>query len=272
MFRFMRFLVVVAVGAFLAACGGGSNGSSATPTTPQETKAEGIWKFGPMSVTAGKGNFVDMILLDTGETWFASYDSTTNHLVDVAHGHSQSSNGTLSGSVERFSAMPGQLGPYPYSYSGNYLAKGDFNAIEGGEGYYKAWSMLNVTNKDVGRYWSDYDQSASLASLAGSYDGSKGWGSNSGDSTVIILPSGEIGFPSVEGCEGNGTLTPRASGKNIFNITMVQTGENCSTYLNEVVGIAYYDNSTRRLMVLTLSRSGYEGQGLVYLGVKRPGN
>jgi hypothetical protein len=65
-------------------------------------------------------------------------------------------------------------------------------------------------------------------------------------------------------CGGSGTLTPRASGKNVFNVAMT-LGVNCNLGgLRSFTGVAWYDTVKRRLVMLALNSAGSDG--VMYVG------
>ncbi|MDO5290294.1 MAG: hypothetical protein Q4F13_11760 [Pseudomonadota bacterium] len=264
--RRVQLLLALSASVVLAACGGDGDDQ---PDTPQKTSAEGVWRFDAVDTASGKPQAVDMVVLETGQTWFASHDTATLELVNVAYGQTQSGSGSLSGAALIHSA----INPLPrqYGYSGTYTVNDRAN-VDG-----ELWAALYLDRKSEGRYWSGYEQPASLSEVAGSYQGLEGCCTASAQSrTMTISPTGDVTLPASEsGCERSGTLSPRASGRNIFDIEIKDVSNACPYPVFSGNGIAYYDSSTRRLTVLT-SRQGANTDtpaqyGYTYLGVKSSG-
>jgi len=68
-------------------------------------------------------------------------------------------------------------------------------------------------------------------------------------------------------CSASGTATPRASGKNIFDIKMTFSGNFCALGNGTVTnGMAFYDTSTRQMVVLALNAS--KTDGFIYAGTR----
>jgi len=249
---FLRFLIVTVAGLILAACGGGGDNNPPSTITP-EISAEGVWRF----KSATEDNSFDMVILETGETWVVPHDFTVS---TVSRGQTQSSEGVLEGTVRGgFNDLQGALFPSVY-YSGTYSGRNNIN-IKSDNEYF-------LRGLHAGEYWNGYDQPASLASLAGKYDGVENIFAPAFRSiTITISPIGIISLPSGEdGCKRSGKMTPHASGKNMFDLTIVKE-DACNSYdYSSGSGIAYYDDSTRRFVVLT-SLAGSR-RGFVFLGTK----
>jgi hypothetical protein len=118
-------------------------------------------------------------------------------------------------------------------------------------------------------YTSGYDQAPTpLTSIAGTYSG---WlasvsGSYSPSSVVTITSTGQISSPGAI-CSATGSITPRASGKNIYNVTVGFTGASCSATSTTLAGVAAYDSSSGGLVILALN--GGKTDGIVYSATKQ---
>lgn len=264
--RRRHLLLALSASVVLAACGGDGDDQ---PGAPQKTSAEGVWRFDAVATDSGKPHAVDMVVLETGQTWLASYDTATLELADVARGQTQSDNGSLSGTVLLHNAINPL--PQPYGYSGTY-AVNNRASVDG-----EVWAALYLERKSEGSYWSGYEQTASLAEVAGSYQGLEGCCLSPAQSrTLTISSAGDVTLPAAEsGCERSAKLSPRASGRNIFDIEVKDVNNACPYPVFTGNGIAYYDSSTRRLTVLT-SKPGTNADrpaqyGYTYLGVKSSG-
>jgi hypothetical protein len=104
--------------------------------------------------------------------------------------------------------------------------------------------------------------------LSGSYSGWGVTGTTSAQSaSVSFSSSGSIASYS-PGCNATGTAAPRASGKNIFNVSVTFTGAHCALGNGAVTtGIAYYDSSTGQLLLMALN--GGKTDGFIYAAQKQ---
>ncbi len=238
-----KLISIACVSVLLAACGGGGDDTAAPAAGPT---AEGFW-----GGTASSGAEVFLAILENGETWgaYTSGDSIAGAL----YGNTTSSGGKLSGSGRDFN-IPSRT-VTTASYSGSFTAKTSISLSASG-------TTLN------GTYDSDYDTAPSLAALAGSYSGSGVSGNSSVQSiTVTISPAGAVSTPGSMGCSAAGTVAPRPSGKNIFNVSMTFTGSSCAlgngTQTN---GIAVYDPESQKVLVLAMNSA--KSDGYIYFGGK----
>ena len=243
----MKKLLMVCVAMVLTACGGGGSGGSA-PAAPQPlVTAEGIW--------VGKNsNGVDLsfAVLENGETWGLA--AQNGIVFGAIYGTTASSGTTLTGSGKNFDIASRSVAPI--TYSGTFVAK----------------SSINVANSNgttfPGSYNTAYDEPASLAAVAGTFMGQGVSGSSSVQSTpVTISPSGAISSPGSMGCSSSGNVSPRPSGKNIFDITVTFTGTSCALGNGTVTtGIAFYNTTTQRVLVVALNPA--KTDGFIYIGQK----
>lgn len=243
----MKRIAALTITSLLAACGGG--GDSAPPTTPPaaSVSAEGFW-----TGTASNGVVANVAILENGETW--GVYTSRNTLVGALYGVTNSSAGTLSGSGRDFNIPSGSVSAG--TYTGTYTPKKTINVAFSSGGTFS------------GTYDSAYDQPASAATLAGAYSG---WGVSGNapvqSANVTISSSGAITVPASNGCSASGTATPRASGKNVFDVTVTFTGTNCALGNGTVTrGVAYYDTGSREVLVMAMNPA--KSDGFIYVGAK----
>ena len=247
----MKYITTLAAAAVLTACGGGGSDDTATttPTTPVPVvaTAEGFW-----SGTASTGPRVQLVVLENGETW--GFYTVQGALAGALYGNTSSSGTSVSGSGLDF--YGGSVNPG--SYSGTFSAKNSINLALGSGTSRSTFS---------GTYSAAYDQPASLANLAGTFAGYGLTGrTNAQTISVTIGSNGSISAGN-NSCSASGTATPRASGKNIFDIRMTFVGNFCALGNGVVTnGIAYYDTGTKQIVVLALN--GSKTDGFIYAGVR----
>ncbi|PKO61369.1 MAG: hypothetical protein CVU24_08950 [Betaproteobacteria bacterium HGW-Betaproteobacteria-18] len=244
----MKRLTVLAAALVLSACGGGGGDGATTPVAA--SSAEGFWNG-----TTPTGTQVSLAILENGETW--GLYASSGSVVGALYGNTTTSGTALSGSGTGFNFLTRTSSSG--TYSGNVTTK---EAI-----------TVNVSDgtKFSGTYDTSYDQAASLATLAGTYTG---WGVTGATAaqaaTVVVDVNGNISSSFVSGsltCTTSGTATPRASGKNIFNLQLTFTGNYCALDNGTVVnGVATYDNVNRQIIAMGLNSA--KSDGLIYVGTR----
>ena len=247
----------------LTACGGGGNvggtnnngeqsstGGDATGGTGTQSP-EGYW-----SGTSSAGTTIHLAVLENGESW-AIYTSTQGSSVSGAlQGQTQTIGTELTGSGRT------------YSFITEGFSTGTLKA------QVRTKTSL-VTNSLAGfsatlAYNSGYDARATLSDLAGRY---LIFG-RSGRETIIpshvdINAQGQ--FSNLEnGCTRLGSLTPRDSGKNIFNMTVSFSGT-CTSFASgtRLQGIAFLDKSVIPHRLRSLTLNGDKSDGAVIIGTKQ---
>ena len=247
MFRLARYSALAAA-TLLTACGGGSSDNdSASSTAPPEvaTSAEGFW-----TGKASTGYDISLAVLDNGETW--GVYTSNGVLYGALHGSTTSSNGTLKGSGQEFDLGSGTVASS--NYSGTYTSKS------------KTDIRLSNGSTFAGTYEAAYDQPASLSALAGTY---AGYGVSTGSPVqaiaITISTSGAISAPPSLGCSASGSVAPRASGKNIFDLRITFSGASCALGNGaNVSGVAYYEGGSLLAMGLLPSQTA----GFIFTGRK----
>ena len=175
-------------------------------------------------------------------------------IVGALHGQTTSSGTTLSGSGTAFDVA--NRSSSRGTYSGTFTPK----------------STIRINSSDggvfSGTYDTEYDRPAVLSSVTGSFTGQ----GVSGNSAVQSIPlsiaaDGTVTALGTQGCSAAGSLVPRPSGKNIFNVSVTFTGTNCALGNGTVTtGVGYYDMDTKRLLVLALNAA--KTDGFIYIGSK----
>ncbi|MGB7422117.1 MAG: hypothetical protein WA917_09610 [Comamonas sp.] len=193
-----------------------------------------------------------MTVLENGETW--GVYTSGGYIVGALTGNTTTSGShDLQGNGKDFNLLAGTV--TPGSYSGTFSAK-DHVSVK-----------LSNGTTFTGNYRPFYDQPASLTELAGTFSGQVATGSGSGYGLITISSSGAISIPEDRGCKSSGTVKPRASGKNVFDLSVTFSGSTCVLGNGTTVrGIAVYDNVGRSLLGLALN--GAKSDGFIYFGTK----
>lgn len=235
----------------LAACGGGSSDNppapAPTPAPVPAATAEGFW-----AGQASTGTSVTLAVLENGDTW--GYYMKGGYIVGALAGSTTSSGNQLSGSGKDFN-LPART-VASGSYAGTFRAKDSISV------------QLSDGSTFTGRYDARYDQPALLAALAGTFSGQGVTGYSAVQAaSITITPSGAVSMPAVGGCSASGTVAPRASGKNIFDVTVVFSGSACALGNGAMVkGVGFYNSTDHTLIGLALN--GAKNDGFIYFGQK----
>lgn len=212
--------------------------------------AEGFW-VGKSST----GYDVGMAVLEDGETW--GLYSSGNIIYGALVGNTATSGNGLSGTGTDYN-VPARTTTQG-SYSGTVISKSSI-AVTTSSG-----SNFN------GTYRSIYDQSTSLTSLAGSYPG---YGVSGSSTTqylpVTISPSGIVSAGSQAlGCIASGSVTPRASGKNIYDLSVTFTGVNCALGNGTTTtGVAVLDTAVTPSRLYAMALKNDKSDGFIWTGTR----
>ena len=220
----------------LAACGGGGGGGGSTSvvTSPMQGVFQG---------TTTNGKTIDALILEDGSFWDIYGIPSGNALTvqGVAVGSSTANNGNFTLSFNDF-YTPGNTavsGTGSGTYSGTNLVG---TLIENG-----VTGTFNLTAPVTTNY--NYNVAATIATVAGSWSGSLLDGETA---TVNITLSGTLTGTSSLGCAVTGTVTPRPSGKNVFNVSVTFGASPCvlPNQTSTGIGLTYpLGNGTNQLIV-----------------------
>lgn len=137
-------------------------------------------------------------------------------------------------------------------------------------GTFSPKSSISVTTSGGGTfngsYESSYDQPVSLAAVAGSYMGAAVTGATvTTNLPVTISSTGAITLPETNSCAGSGRATPRASGKNVPDVSVTFTGVGCALGNGvTVTGIGIYEDG----VLVSLALNGAQTDGFIFAGEK----
>ena len=246
----MKYLTPLLFSFTLVACGGGEHegGSSAgvLTLTSATATAQGYW-----SGSNAAGQNVLLAILDNGEVWGVY---TSNKLpVGGLQGSVAYAGNTLSGVGYDFNTALSSVSRT--SYTGSFVASSTISVTT------TAGSVLTA------KYDAGYDQSPSMANLAGTFTGGGVTGTGASPFSVITVSAlGTITGTSA-GCALAGTAVARPSGKNSFDVSLAFSGSACALGNGTTAnGFAYYDATARQL--ISMSLNGAKTDGFIYSGTK----
>jgi hypothetical protein len=226
--------------ALIAGCGGGNDTSS------DQSTAEGFWHS-----TISTNYEVDLVVLENGETW-GTY-TRNNQFYGLLYGNTAyKGDGKFTGTGLDFR----NINATSNTYSGDFVAKDRLTV--------KFENSIAFTAS----YKNDYDQPAPpLANLAGTYAGHVLTGSTTQPTDVSISASGNITFPSTNGCAGSGTIRPRLPGKSVYAVSVTFKGSSCVLGNGTTVtGVGAYDTDLGIIEILALNSN--KSKSFIYIAMK----
>ncbi len=216
---------MVSIG-LLAGCGGGGGSSSAPSSSVGSTNtAEGVYQ----GATSSGWQF-DAIVLEDGSLW-SIYGTQLNGGLAVTGlftGSGSSNNGSYTATTNDFPA-PGSTGT-PGTLVANYVTGSTMNGTIQEP---NQTVTFNGSVRVASTY--DYNTSANPSAVSGSWSGKLLDGESA---TITVSSSGAISGASSGGCAFTGSITPRPSGKNVYNVTLNFGGSPCFAANASANGIA----------------------------------
>ena len=244
----------------LSGCGGSGDDAAPPPAKPPATVvsgAEGLWTGQTPDAIALS---VQGVVLENGETWniVSAVDGT---VVGFSQGNIQASAPDAITGTGRYLNVVDQAHLTDrkiesVSYFGRFAVR-DSIQITASNGW-----------KYAGNYGVRYEQPAAVSELLGTYVGT---GIGNQVSTPLISLSvttgGLVSTTSYPGCSVRGTLVPRASGRNVFDLPLTFDGTTCPVANGAVVNhVVLYNNTSRSILIMGQSAS--KEQTYIYTGLK----
>lgn len=242
----------------LVGCGGGGGGSS-TPTTPGPS-AEGVYGG---TMTGSRNTAFETIVLENGDFW-SVYGTQTSSIFSVAgfvQGSGTSNNGSFTSSnAKDFGYAPAAASTLNATYDAT--AKTISGSISEGT------QTVTLSGGPIAGSLYNYNTAAALTTVVGSWSTT----SLTGEGVAINVAStgaftaiSSFGF----GCSFTGTITPRASGKNVFNVAMTFGAAYCALPGQSATGIAVvYPLTSGRTQLLVAAVDGTRSYGSAVVGTR----
>jgi len=267
-----RFVAAVILATMLAACGGGdapavcppnvhpitctprpgADGDDATPPVAANDSAAsaGLWQG-----TTSNNRTAYAVLLSSGTYWViytVAGDPTL--IAGVTEGTATSIGGTFTSTDARDFNLEG-LGVSSASVTGRYVPQ---ESLSGTIRYPSQTIQFSATYVRA--------PAASLAQVAGTYDGVSATMNGSEATTVTVNANGAFTGSTAGGCHFTGTAKPRTEVA-VFDVSVTFGGGACVGGTSTVTGIAFYDIATRKLF--TAGVDATRSKVFLGLGVKQ---
>lgn len=211
-----RLLIGMVAACVLTACGGGGDEGTTTTSGMAPSAAQGLRTGTVASVTLTNVN------LENDQFW-TFYQVAGLGYVGFMQGTQTVSGSGYNGTGNDFSTFapaPGTL-----TVTGTFTPQGSASGTA-------TSSVSGATNFTL-TYDTLYDQAALLSDVAGSWNLTA-----SGLATAVTVASDGALTGSNSACNLSGSVTPRASGKNVFNASVAFSGASCALAGQTFTGIA----------------------------------
>jgi hypothetical protein len=247
----------------LTACGGSGNNSSVSGSNPSvESNSNGSSVVTPTLVGSPEGLWKGTtntdrttlgFVLDTNEYWIIySIAGNSTALGGVLQGSGVTDGGTFTSDNGKDINMEGS-GARDISLIANYQEKSTFNGVLS----YPDPLLIPLTSLSA-TYDADYEQSPSLADIAGNFAGTAYSSAFIEPSHITISSTGALtgstGDLKTTSCIFSGTVTPRFHG-NVYDISITFGGGGCVNGTDKLIGVAYFDSANSALTIATLNQS-----------------
>ncbi len=244
-----RIAGLLLVALLMTGCGGSGSSSSSSSTPGQ---AQGVF-FG----TTSTGKVFESIVLPSdkfyalygcsGNTWCPTSVDNTFWMDGFVAGQGNSNNGTYTASTIDYyygSAIAG-------SVNASYVAGASFQGslLESG-------STATFTGSVPAGF--NFNTAARLSDITGTWSGAL---YASGTGTATVISNGTFAGSDNDGCSFSGSVSPDASGKNFFDVTVTFGPNYCAAANQTVQGIAVdylLSNGVTRQLVVAVN-SGNNG-------------
>ena len=256
----IKHLMAATALSVLAACGGGGGSSTPTPTvTPLNLPAaEGIFTG---TIAGSPNNAFNLVVLENGDFWtlYGKQVPTGLSVVGIVQGTGTSSNSSFTSSnAKDFGFLPAinttvsaTYNPIVQTISGTLSSTAGNATFSGGQLTGSTYS---------------YATPAALSSITGAWTTT----STSGENVSInVATSGAFTAIGSSGCGFSGTITPRPSGKNVFNTAMTFGPAPCGLPGQTASGIAIvYPLTTGKTQVILAQVDATRSFGSAAFGVR----
>lgn len=250
-FRKKGKFATLALAVALAGCGGGSD----SPTVIKS--AEGVY-VGTLSGSTSSA--FQLLVLEDGSYWSMYGTSTaSNFLVrGFVQGSGTATNGNFNSSnAKDFGFIPATAGSLAATYTNESTINGSLTFAAGAVGFSGAAPVASTYV---------YANPAVVSTIAGSWSLAT---LNSETLTVNIGSTGAITGTSSLGCNFTGSATPRASGKNVFNLSLTFGAAPCALPSQTATGIALsYPLTTGKTQLIVAATDTTRSIGTAAFGTR----
>ena len=258
------FAASVLASTVLAGCGGGSDSpvtpaaAVSVPVPVSTATAEGVYVG---DLTGSRSNEFELLVLENGEFWtiYGTSSPTTVSVAGFIQGSGTSNNGKFTSSnAKDFGINPALAGTVSATYDAT--AKTIAGTVTATTG------TVSFSGGPISGSLYNYNTPASLATIAGAWSTT----TLTGEAVALnISSSGAFTATSGLGCNFSGTVTPRSSGKNVFNVGLTFGAAPCALPNQSESGIALsYPLGNGKTQLVVAATDGPRNNGAVVFGAR----
>lgn len=237
--------------AILSGCGGGGS-----PSATVGPSAEGVYGG---TLTGSTSTSFQLLVLENGDFWsvYGSQSPGTFGVAGFVQGTGTSNNGSFTSSNSKdfgFSPALAAIATATYDATAKTIA-GNFKA---------GTTTVTFAGGPIAGSLYDYNAAASLTTVVGAWSTT----SLTGEGVALkVASSGAFTAMSSLGCSFTGTIAPRASGKNVFNVSTTFGGAPCALPGQSATGIAIaYPLSNGMTQLLVAATDSTRSYGAALFG------
>lgn len=249
-------LVAAMIASALSACGGGGGDDGGPPAA---LTLQGVWD----TTLAPGGDEGGVVVLEDGSFWAFSGDPQSSSIDTLYQGTVSVTGNALSSSNLRAYALDTGAFVDVTNVSGTLAANSfSLNATASG-----AVTAVAGTRSPADASY-NFDTPAQLADIQGSWTGAF----STGDSgTVTVQANGSFSSTTSAGCSFTGSATPRASGKNVFNVTLTFGPAPCLLPNTSGSGVALASKATATdpAVLIVMATTPTRNAAALYLALKQ---
>lgn len=224
MIKRTSLVALIAISTLLmSACGGGGGDSPAA--TNSSSKAEGVYEG---TLSGSSSSVFQLLVLENDEYWglYGSQVGNTFGVRGFIQGQGTSNNGSFtSANAKDFGTVPPTSGTITASYVANASLNGSVASSAGSATF--SGTSIAPTNYN-------YNVAAAVGEIAGNWT----LGALDGSTVTLSVAAGGSFTANSAGCAITGTFTPRASGKNVFDVALTFGGAPCALPGTAGAGVA----------------------------------
>jgi hypothetical protein len=252
MFKHIGTLTALGLSLALTACGGnsggGTNGTGSSSGPGDIGLAEGAW-----SGTNSLGNDFDMLILENGDV-YSMYGTLAGGVFsatgfDIGIGSAKVSGSTLTAGFTQYDYLGHRV---TGNLTANVVRGTSINGSANGSAGTGTPTTFTSTPLSATYTSYNYNTPAAISDIA------NGWNGKFLDGSTAVFSIDAAGVLSGTnlGCSFTGTVTPRASGKNVFNVSLHFGASPCTTPNQDASGIALsYITNTHRQFIASVENT-----------------
>lgn len=255
--RASSFSLALLAGLTLSACGGGGGDGDATTITPPPAVNQGVYEG---TTSNGSAPDFQMLVLEDGAVWaiYGTQSGGTFFVDGFVQGQGSFNGGQVSSNDIRdhgfFPALSGRL-------TGSYNSS---PAVSGQITYASGTVTFSATGIVASTY--NYQAPAQLSAITGSWSTSLTTGETA---SITISNTGVVGGVASSGCNFTGQVSPRASGKNVFNVSLTFTSAQCALNGQTATGVGLtYPTGGGQQQLIVLVQDASRSAGVAAFGTR----